>query len=48
MQTQSPAGGACAGHGGGLSPRDPPALSLLCLGSLELPGGHRGFLAQDG
>lgn len=31
MQAHSPAGGAPAGHGGGLSPSD-PALSLLCLG----------------
>lgn len=25
-------GGGCAGHGGGLSHSDPPALSLRCLG----------------
>lgn len=45
MQTLSPAGGVWAGHGGGLSPSDPPALSLLCLGGLELHGGHRDSLA---
>lgn len=39
MQAHSPAGGAPAGHGGGLSPSDPSSV-------LALSGGHRDLLAQ--
>lgn len=47
MQTHSPAGGGCAGHGGGLSPSDPPALFLLCLGGSGVTWGTQGHLAQE-
>ena len=39
MRTSSPAGGACAGCGGGLSHGDSPVLSLLCPVGL---GGNMG------
>lgn len=32
MRIHSPAGGACAGHGGGLSPSDPPSSVLALSG----------------